>query len=86
MELYAQAVSVYCDSRIKTSSAMHSLENVLSILFTKVAIERFTLQRQGSKPRGENKRPWNRKTSIRACGKDPQDDNERSLMKIAGQA
>lgn len=57
MELYAQAVSVYCDSRIKTSSAMHSLENVLSILFTKVAIERFTLQRQGSKPRGENKRP-----------------------------
>lgn len=57
MEIYAQAVSVYCDSRIKTSSVMHSPKNVLSILFTKVAIERYTLQRQGSKPRGENKRP-----------------------------
>lgn len=57
---------------------MHSLKNVLSIPFTKVAIGRYTLKRQGNKPRGENKRPRNRKTSIRACVKDPQDDHERS--------
>lgn len=67
MELYVQAVPVYCDCRIKTSSAMHSLKYVLSIPFTKVAIERYTLnKRQGNKPRGESKRPRNRETSIKS--------------------
>lgn len=47
MKLYAQAVSVYCDCRIKTSSAIHSLKNVLSIPFTKVAIEGILFKHKG---------------------------------------